>query len=319
MGYDFQRSVADKPIFNSENHLIPDRTFDVVPPAHVANVFWQGAVHGQSATTTWVWERTYSYTHDFSGSIMHRPQCVEAMGHTGLDLMRLSKEVTALQRLPAQVALVWSPASLVAGQEYLNLLRRTYEALSFCGVRVGFVTERQLSACAETGTLPAPLGEVKLVIAPGVVRSPDAPVKALEKFQEQGGQVILLGECFTHNEYGEKRQANHALPESIEPPADSLEAFALLEPRMAALPIERPVEVRRSDGKAAWGVEHLAVRHDGRLLVNLANYRSQPQTISVHSGGRAVGGTDLRTGRAVAKTFELAPLEPMLLEIRREE
>ena len=318
-GYDFQRSMVDKPIFNSENHLIPDRTFDFVPPSHISNVFWQGAVHGQSATTTWVWERSYSYTSDTAGSIMHRPRCVEAMGRTGLDLMRLSKELTALQKAPIQVALVWSPASLVAGQEYLDQLTRAYEALNFCGVRLGFVTERQLAACAETGKLPKTLGSVKLIVAPGVSRTPQTTLSALGKYQERGGKVLLIGPCFTHDEYGTERETTGPFPKPLAPPADSEEAFPILAEQIRTLPIERSVELRRADGSLAFGVEHLAVQHGGRLLVNFCNYLNQPQTLSVLMNGKAVSGTDLRTGRILGKTFELQPLEPVLLAIEEEE
>ena len=316
MGYDFQRSMAEAPVFNSENHLIPDRTFDYVPPEHIANVFWQGAIHGQSATTTWVWQRTYAQDSDISGSIMHRPKCTEAMGHTALDLMRLSKEVTALQRLPIRVALVWSPASVVAGEEYLKLLKRTYEALNFCGLRLGFVTERQLAGCAATGELPATLSGVKLIVAPGAVRTPASTVTALEKFQQRGGKVLLLGKCFTHDEYGKQRDGGHDLPKAVEPPAGGEMAFDFFRRQIAAVPIPQPVQLRTADGKPAWGVEYLAVRHDGRLLVNLSNYLSRPQSLSVVADGKAVGGTDLRSSRAVGETFDLPPLEPVLLEIR---
>ena len=318
MGYDFQRSMADKPIFNSENHLIPDRTFDRVPPSHISNVFWQGAVHGQSATTTWVWERTYSFTHDFSGSIMHRPQCVEAMGRTGLDLMRLSKEVTTLQEAPIQVALLWSPASLVAGQDYLNSLRQAYEALNFCGVRVGFVTERQLAACAQTGILPGRLGTVRLVVAPEVRWTPESTIAALAKYQKRGGRLLLVGKCFRSDEYGAKRKIAEEFPEPLEPPADSEEAFAAFAKEVGKLPFERPVQLQCTDGTVAWGVEYLAVRDGERLLVNLCNYRNETQSLSLLVNGKAVGGTDLRTGRRIGKTFELPPLEPSLVAIEVE-
>ena len=318
MGYDFQQSMAGKPIFNSENHLITDRVFDLVPPSHISNVLWQGAVHGQSATTAWVWERTYSHTHDFSGSIMHRPRCVEAMGRTGLDLMRLSEEITSFQKAPIQIALLWSPASLVAGQEYLNLLRQIYEALNFHGVRLGFVTERQLATCAETGILPAPLDGVKLVVATGVTRSPRSTTEALTRYRARGGEVFLIGPCFSHDEYGREHEIDDRLPQPLAPPADSEEGFAVLGGEITALGIESPVQLRRADGKAAWGVEHLAVRHDGRLLVNLCNYLNQPQSLSVLANGKAVGGTDLRTGQALGKALHLPPLEPVLLEVREE-
>ena len=157
MGYDFQRSMADKPVLNSENHLIPDRNLDFVSPSHIRNVFWQGAVHGQGATATWVWERTYDPASDLSGSILHRPACAEAMGQSGLELMRLAPELTTFQRVHAQVALLYSTASVVAGEDHLKAMRHIYEGLNFCGLRIGFVTERQLAAYTQTGELPAPL------------------------------------------------------------------------------------------------------------------------------------------------------------------
>ncbi len=58
MGYDFQRSMRDLPVFNSENHIISDRDFSSRWPIHSYSALIQGALHGQSATTFWVWERS---------------------------------------------------------------------------------------------------------------------------------------------------------------------------------------------------------------------------------------------------------------------
>ena len=58
MNYTLQHSVApDRPIFNSENHLIGDGDTRYIPERYIRTVYWQEAVHGQGATTTWVWER----------------------------------------------------------------------------------------------------------------------------------------------------------------------------------------------------------------------------------------------------------------------
>jgi hypothetical protein len=51
MAYDLQRSTGDMPIFNTENHIIPDRETREVPPEHVRSALWQEAIHGQGATT----------------------------------------------------------------------------------------------------------------------------------------------------------------------------------------------------------------------------------------------------------------------------
>jgi hypothetical protein len=310
--------MADRPVFNSENHLIPDRCFEPVPPEHIANVYWQGAIHGQSATTTWVWERTYSCTDDTSGSIMHRPACVEAMGRTGLDLMRLAPEVTTFQRMPVEAVLVWSPASIVAGQEYLNQTRLAYEALNFQGIRLGFVTERQLALAAETGELPPPLHKVKAIVAAGAVRTPETTVTALAKFCKRGGRVLCLGECFTHDEYGQRRGKTG---ESLPMPATSREAFDLVGTFLDDVPLQRPARLETPDGKPVWGVEYLAVRHEGRLLVNLANYLNESQRVRVvvgeePVGQKPVGGTDLLSGRALGETIELPPLQPVLLDTK---
>jgi hypothetical protein len=84
---------------------------------------------------------------DFAGRIMHQPACAESVGHTTLDLRRLAEEVTALQRAKAKVALLHSTAALVYDRnDYSECLDRLYEALSFTGLKIGFVTERQLQA-----------------------------------------------------------------------------------------------------------------------------------------------------------------------------
>jgi hypothetical protein len=316
MGYDFQRSMADKPVFNSENHLIPDRNTDYVPPAHIANVFWQGAVHGQSSTTTWVWERCFDYVSDTSGSILHRPACTEAMGRTGLDLMRLAPEVTALQKAPAQVALVWSHASLVAGQDYLTMLQRTYEGLNFCGLRIGLITEQQLADYAQTGKLPEPLKQLKVIAAPAVNRTPASTLAALEKFQDQGGTVLAIGDCFTQDEYGKARKEVPSIGTAVEAFSDGKAAFEVCRQQLPQWSIPRPVEVVFDDGQPCWGIEYLAVEHEGRLLVNLSNCYHDAKKVQTLVAGKPVGGTDLRSGRTFQSSVEVPSLEPVLLEIR---
>ncbi len=316
MGYDFQRSMADKMIFNSENHLIRDRTVEPVPPAHIHNVFWQGAVHGQSATTTWVWERTYSYTSDSTGSIIHRPLCTEAMGRAGLDLMRLGKHVDTLQNLPLEVALLWSPTSVLCSEEHAERITQAYEALNFQGVRVGFVTERQLRESLATGKLPPTLENLKIIVAPHISNTPRDTVDALHKFREKGGRVLCVGKCFGQDEYG--RKLEHSPQQKpfaqIDMPATTRELFGILRPILADVWVTKPVDLQTTGGKPAWGVEYLAGQHEGHLLVNLANYRKEKQTVRVIIDGRPVTGTDLLSGKRIGPEITLKPLQPVLLE-----
>ncbi len=99
--FDLLRSVGgDKPLFNSESHIIADNETDVIPSAHIRNVLWQAAVHGQAASVVWLWEQIV-FDEDAKvntrNSIMNRPDNVVEHGRTVLDLLRLGKEINAFQ------------------------------------------------------------------------------------------------------------------------------------------------------------------------------------------------------------------------------
>ncbi len=116
-----------------------------VPPEHVRAALYQQAIHGQSATTIWGWERTFDPRSDFAGSLMHRPACAEATGIVCHDLNRLSEEVTALQTLKPQAVLLHSVTAKVwDGGRFSDCSGKLYTALAFTGLKLGFVTERQL-------------------------------------------------------------------------------------------------------------------------------------------------------------------------------
>jgi len=135
MGHDLQRSVLDAPVFNTENHIITDRDTRLVPPTHIRAALWQAAVHGQSATTVWVWERTYDPKSDIAASIMHRPACSEAVGIVNCDLNRAAIEITALQQArPNLLVLHSGTAAAWDSGNYSDCLSKLYTTLSFTGL-----------------------------------------------------------------------------------------------------------------------------------------------------------------------------------------
>ena len=78
---------------------------------------------------------------------MHRPECAEIVGVTGYDLNRAAYEMTAIQQAPAQVLMLQSVTSQTLDfGNGLDTGRKLYTALSFTGLKIGFVTERQLEA-----------------------------------------------------------------------------------------------------------------------------------------------------------------------------
>jgi len=302
VSHDLQRSMKNAPVFNSENHLIPDRETRPVPAQHVHTVLWQAAIHGQGATTIWVWERTFDPRSDFAGSIMHRPACAEAVGRVNLLLNRYAQEVTALQHAPADAVLIDSVTGKVwDGGTYTDCRNKLYEVLSFTGLKVGFISERQL----EQGILPA---------APVlfVTNQKHLSNRAFETLQKYGGRIVFVGndDLLTHDEYGQRRQ--HPLAPAARIPfgvASVRELWHAVRQRYSGWGLNPRIEVVDTTGNPVWGVAWRTAELDGRLLVNLCNYRHDEVRIRLLRNGKPARGsapddTAWRTTAVALKSLE---------------
>jgi hypothetical protein len=304
--YDLQCALAEKPVFNTENHIIVDREQQPIPATHTYTAIWQGAVHGQGATTTWVWERTYDPKHDFAGSILHRPENVIAHGEAGFDLMRLAREVTALQCAPRRVALLYSVTAIVHDPGYLEALSQAYTALTFAGATIGFRSERQIAA--------GDWGETRLLVVPGVRFVPPEVRTALAAWAAAGGRLVLQGEgCLTLDPYRRPYPDTPAglagapvLTADVEGKG-LRDALAPLLRESAAGPL---VTVVAADGSAPWGVEWRTGSLDGRPLANLVNHTRD--TVSVRLEAPAGAWRDLISGQPLPATIALPPMRPVL-------
>jgi hypothetical protein len=320
-GYQLLRSVKDAPVFNSENHVILDRETRHVPAAHVRAALWQGAVHGQSATTIWAWERESDPDSDLAGSIMERPACAEMVGIVSHDLNRLSLEMTQLQKLPPRVVLLQSiSAATWDGRAYHDALRRTHTALSFTGLKLGFITERQLE---QKTTVDAPV----LIIA-GVNHLSDAAYEALTRYE---GQIIGVGDAtlVAKNEFGRQRpKRSSRLQEAIDervpfkPDSKWPTLWEALLPRLAEVKVAPPVRVL-AKGEPQRQVQWLCTGYgDHGLILNLYNSADQAATISVAaepSTGLSVSQEQeliSRRGDDLAKEIVLQPMEVRLYHLK---
>jgi len=309
MTADLQRSLRDAPVFNSENHIIPDRETRPVPPEHIRAALWQASVHGQSATTIWVWERTHDGKSDFAGSILHRPACVEAAGATCLDLNRLATEVTALQRLEPRAVILHDVTALIAeGPSFSDCAGKLHAALSFTGLKVGFVTERGLE---RDGPPRAPL-----LFVPNAHRIPDGAFRALAGYR---GRLVLTGNgpLLDLDEYGRPRKESiggERIPYAYGKTGwrDLWKEIAGKLPAWGARP---EVEVRGPAGGPVSGVEWLAAPVEGRLVANLCNFGREAAEVRLERRGSPAAGRDLLSGRAVGPALRLEPLEILLVRL----
>lgn len=310
MYYDLQRSVKDAPVVNSENHIIPDRQTKYTPAEHIRTALWQQAIHGQSATTIWVWQRAFDKSSDFYGSIMHRPACARAVGITNYDLNRAAYEVTAIQQAPAQILILHDTSALVYDKEsYESCLFRLYMAMNLSGVKVGFVTERQL----EDGFIP----ETSVLCIPNAKHLTNAAFDTLRKYK---GHVIFFGdEPLAYDEYDKQRMEKIA---GDNVPFDkkhntAKDLWDAILPKLAALNVQSPVKVADRSGKPVWGVEVREATTVNGTIINICNYLNTPVSLKLSNKNGNVSATDVLTGEKVSGVITLKPLDIRLLNVKR--
>ncbi|MFN4032052.1 MAG: beta-galactosidase [Fimbriimonadales bacterium] len=312
LAHELQRSLRDAPVFNSEHHIIRDRETRYVPPQHARAALWEAAVRGLSATTFWVWERTDDPNSDFAGSLLHRPEIVEALAHTTLDLNRLAPAVAALQNQKPDVYLLYSQLDMVMqGVDAVVPRDSLYIALTMLGVRVGFVTERQL----ETRQLPE--GVAQIIIANTQYLSDEA-FAALDQLRQQRGiQILGFGEPnLQFDRYGRRRTSRPGgVTFERNPLTDARRLFLRLPTLLENWQIKRPLRLLGENGQPVWGVAYRTAPYENGFVANLCNYTRQPITVRlVNAENQPIKATNLITGEPVEETLTLPPLEPVLLE-----
>jgi hypothetical protein len=316
MFYDLEASMRTAPVVNTEDHLIVDRDQLPVPAGHTYTVLWQAAIHRLGASMVWVWDRTYDRKSDFEGSILHRPENVEAAGRAHLDLMRLSEQVVALQNAPRPVALLYSITAMIPNGDYQLGLRRVYDALNFSGIPLRFLSENQL----KSGLLDG----VKVLILPRAVNSPPGLREAAARFAASGGRLLLLGDdCLSRDEYGHPlTDTPEKIPQAtlLTPTTEHEPAVELRERLMRPITTARinpAIVLTGPDGQPVYGIEWQSARYKNRVIVTLVNLTKKTIRFGLSAEGRPVQAAhDLISIKDLTLPIEAKPLEPMLLELR---
>ncbi len=311
---DLLRSLSGKPTFNSENHPIGDTDNRSIPADHIRNVIWQAAVHGQAASCMWVWLR--SIMDESSGEdigsftgIMHRPAAAAEHGRTALDLLRLGREVHAMQTSPARTAVIYSASSLL--YEYFSVthelaLLNTCEALYCSGEKIDFLTEQDIAGGAADS--------YAMVFAPGVTHMTASAYDGLSKFIASGGQVITVGEgCFAYD------NLHRSIVETLTPAAEIFDSSpddlqSRLLPLLESLPGGFPVSlINTRTGRQPRGVDWQQCEYGGGILINITNYTRDPVTIRIE-GLESGTSIDLFTMEPVDETLTVDPLQVYFIQ-----
>ena len=306
MAYDYQRSAAKKPIFNTEDHLIRNREKRYMPGNLIYSALWQQAVHGQAAASQWTWERAYDDgKSEFNGLILERPECLNAWAHCALDLNRLADRLAPIQNLDPTVLIHYSISSR-AREEGIDEAYACYRAANWLGQQLGVVSERMLADYAATGVRKYPLASARAILLPVVGYLPDAVRKGLLRLRDEGVAIVAYGKRPLADDYGNSRPDDgFKFVERCDD--DTLEKTIAEMAKTWVLPdVPRPMPV--AAGEVLRGVESRGYRQDGKSYVTMVNHSPNPVSVRIEKPG-----VNLITGGKVDSTFELAPARPVFV------
>ena len=327
MASDFLRSFADKPLMNTENHILPDDSAGMdVSPVHCYSALWQEAMHGLRMSAQWCWQRGKPNERVFFGLAPERPECLEAMGRCQLDLARLSDEIAPIQSEPPTVMMMWSLSSMVLGTRHSGC----YAAASFLGEPLGFVTEEFLARFLEDGKWRRPLENARVIILPGVTHLPDLSVAALKRLEAGGVRIVAIGAELQFDDSGRARAEPTPWPSlsraaAVEKtgedlfdgkPSDTVaDIFFELNPETAFEVFARVapswnLPLRPRLARPVFGVETHGYEKDRVRRIALCNHLREPVEVELEADG-----IDLLEMKPVPRRLTLPPMQPLFVEL----
>lgn len=314
-----------KPQWDGEFHFVNE--LHLYPKGWTAAMHFQAYLHGLSGTHGWHW----IHGDGANTAILHDAQVCLDYSATALDLRRLSKEITAFHAAPAKTAILYSQRSTPYSptptkkenpgyfgpivSTHLRKMRDVYEGLFFEGVKLTFVTERQIEA--------GRLDEFTLLIVPAASHVSDEVVEKVQQFARQGGKVILLGECFAYDHRSQPRaepirgDGIHSEPAV----ANDVQARKTLAGWLDILKLRPPIHVEITPNNPPT-VEWRYARDakTGRELLYLLNIGHDPVKVSItRRDGSPVSCVDLRTGQPVGSNFSMSSLQLHILQVHQME
>ncbi|XHR29809.1 MAG: beta-galactosidase [Chthoniobacteraceae bacterium] len=304
--YDLLNSFHQRPVIDSELHLIVDRyPAEPIPPEHIYNVLWQGALHHRSAYAIWLWNEPSS--NSAKGSIYMRPADVYAAGKAALDLNRLAPEIRTLNHLAPDVALVYSMTSLFWESRYPETVKNLYTALTISGYKVTFISDRQLA----TGQLPG----ASVLFLPALTHATDGAAEGIAKLTRQGFKVVPIGEDnLGFNEYHQPR-SGLALPPSIAIKGDLKADMQTVGVTLKGATKNAPALMDVDSGDRTRGVDYRVAALSKGTLVSLVSVYAHSQQLKFEGMG---SGLDLISGRKInLSNFTLKAREVLLVKTGR--
>ena len=303
IGYTWMRSTAPhKLVVDLEVHPISISSYrnGSTPDNHMTAATWITHLHGLSLHLLWAWPRlaNSSYLFDIVDTLPTLPQAVDGYARSLAYINALGPEVVALaSTAPRSVCILWSVISSMQDKAYLDAQVDVFEALSFFGPQPWFIAEPEVDELGVSSSC-------RILVVPGQRYVSDNTVTAVEKYTDQGGNVIVVGNSsvFDYNEAGVQRPMSslewlknltyitdqdptkllRAMEPHLQPAAGErlVTCVSATTEDIKTMGAESPEEI----GHTAWGVLCRAARTGNGVVTALVNVLTVPMSIRLYDG-----------------------------------
>jgi len=287
------------PNYDPELHLVNlNRPY---PEEYVRAAMFQGCLHGMSAASLWVYQRSEG----MDSMLVFQPRVMAAYLRTALDLRRLVEPILAFQRAPAQAAILYSTTSVAYNPKHLAALKLAYEAGFFSDTKLGFVTERTIAEGA--------LDDLRLLILPEASHVPANVYGRIRSWAAAGGELVTIGGCLSHDERDRPLPDGAQVPGAVTGPwsDDPVRLRAELEPILERS-LSRPWRAVNARGELLSEVEMRTVKTESGRLWYAINMGKQGTELDLLPRP-ASPVVDLLSGRPVTLPLKLEPLGVVIL------
>lgn len=306
--YDLDTSFQKAPIINSENHILsPDITYDMLDMQRFYSDIYTQAMHGQTASATWTYE-PYFYDGLEKTTFAIRPAAMASVAKCGMDLMRIAPEMSAIQNASRKVAIIYSPVSYWYNSAYHPTWYSAWDAFFNTGLRVRFLSEKQLQA--------GKFGDVKVLILPEAQVVEPETIAGIRKFVANGGKVISIG----HNlEYTpgwlpiNAESVKHLLWKRIDIVGIGWQKQVVSWVRKAG--VSPNVTLASSTNKDLTGIHWLSGIMNGKKVVSIVNISGKPVDLSI-SSPNVIGAWDMIADKKIELPIKLQNYGTMMIRLK---
>jgi hypothetical protein len=317
-GYTLQHSLApSKPLYDTEWHSVGTLAWrdEYMSPEYVELSVWFTVYHYLAVNVAWYFPRegiapqpATKFPGSLVGSFATLPGATDTFLREYMLASALGEAVAALGRVKPTIWILRSMASNTQDETSTVSLLAVFEAASFLGVTVGFVTEQQL----QNGTVPN--NRQNIVIVPNSTFVENATVAALQ--HRASGSVVLASNtttaCLRFEPSGVMRPHQPAFLHNLTVfpvvPAPTMHTMlrAQLLPQLAK-PLAWCVDAAAPGAGPVFGVLcRFAMTPKIGLVGIVINMNARPQAVGVMTVARGKGETalaaavELRSGAKVA-------------------